>query len=247
MRDFPLNTLYALTHRIAPSLYLKDGLKLLKFDHVFSALLLAHKYGAHDILQQGLDALKECYPDTPIDRGSPPQVPFEDIQFTHAIGAIHLARLTGTPSIIPPAMLACCELGGSIVSGWTRGDGSVLRLSEADLKRCIEGRGALATRALANNFEIIRWFPSKNCSTRASCRAGVVWAIEELAQSNSELAHIMQKLDILVQIIVSVEASTLCEKCKEDLEKFGKYRRRKLWGDLPDIFDVAVGGWAARD
>ena len=144
---------------------------------------LAHKYGVDDIVHQGIEALTECYANKEPAYDMPDNL-FADLADVHAIGAIHLARLTDAPSIVPVAMLICCKIPRTVISGWKRDDGSVVRLSEADLVQWIVGRETLAKRAVSDYLKVVTCVPSTDCETPNECREKIMDAVATFNQSS---------------------------------------------------------------
>ena len=67
----------------------------------------------------------------------------------HAIGVVNLARLTGELSLLPLALLVCCQLGACILRGFEYSDGAHEELAPADLAMCLEAVPRLALAGAA--------------------------------------------------------------------------------------------------
>ncbi len=87
----------------------------------------------------------------------------------HATGAVNLARLTDTPLMLPSALFWCCHLGGKLIDGWTREDGTVEHLSVADLKLCVEARSTLGREQHLVGSRVFKAVPAEGCVKRTSC------------------------------------------------------------------------------
>ena len=81
----------------------------------------------------------------------------------HAIGAVNIARLTDTPSMLPFALYHCAYLGGALLEGWKRRDGTVEQLSHADLQRCIDGRVTLAEEQRILIYQLLNEEAGEEC------------------------------------------------------------------------------------
>ena len=239
-------TPYFLTQCIESSFHHKER-PLLSFEHVFAAVQIAHSYGMGDIAQQGVDALKEYYSGYCSGYERPSfKRHFADLAEVHAIGAIYLARLTNNPSIIPVAMLICCGIDlMTVLTGWIREDGSIVRLSNDDIIRFLVGRDTLAERAASEYLKILACGPHPDCWQVTTCKEKVANA--DASFSSSFNASVQGR-----QIVSSINAATdiivrkldPCTRCQDYVRAFGVRRRREVWNDLPGIFDVEVNGWS---
>ncbi|KAM5539617.1 hypothetical protein V8D89_006726 [Ganoderma adspersum] len=62
-----------------------------------------------------------------------------DMRPEDAISVVNLAHLTETRSLLPLALYACAYVDNALLfDGWTREDGTVERLADADLRRCLD-------------------------------------------------------------------------------------------------------------
>ena len=242
--------LYFLTPCIEFSLYHKNQ-PLLDFEHVFATVKLAHEYGVRDIEQQGIAALEAYYLEMEAAHNKPQHI-FTDLEDVHAICAIHLARLTDTPSIIPTAMLICCGVVKRALSGWKRDDGSVVTLSEDDLTRFIVGHDTLGRRTISEYLAIftrvsgLGW--KAQCTSTDRCKKAVVDNMASLRRSSD--AKLQDSRLILLnmhKITYSIaDAVSGCNPCRGDILNFGDQEQARVWRDLPEIFDIVVERWPSR-
>ncbi len=166
-----------------------------------------------------------------------------DITPVEAIGAIHLARLSNTPSILPLAFCKCLELGGSVVEGWTRKDKSVVHLGQEDLIRLINGRNKLV-RARAEQFVGIFFAPlSPGCECMYDCRSRLDDVFKlALCEQSGNLA-VLASLTPFIEEKWPVYYTSKCVVCRDPVAKREVDERRKLWMKLPGMFDIEVPGW----
>ncbi|KAH9917654.1 uncharacterized protein BXZ73DRAFT_105477 [Epithele typhae] len=115
--------------------------------HQLSALVrLGNKYQMEHVQVHALAALKTYFTANQCSFTHPIIQHFSVRSKTCGIEAIHLARLTNTPSMLPVAFYTCSWVAGDIADGWTREDGSIVHLSGPDLKRLINGLAPLRQR-----------------------------------------------------------------------------------------------------
>lgn len=113
----------------------------IEFSVVAALVRLGHKYAIQDLLDDALSSLRKLYPSSFLkytlqqDWGS-------HASPRDAITAIHLARLTNTPSILPAAFLVCTTLGVELFQ--PEGGSGTTPLLPADLVRILNGKAALA-------------------------------------------------------------------------------------------------------
>ena len=148
----------------SPSLYKREP--SFSFEQMFSAICLAHKYHIEDVEQQALESLQSYFA-ADFDDRTPSPVKVDKI---HAIGAIRIARLTDTPSMLPFAFFQCSMLAGAVIKGWKREDGSVEYLDQDDLRRCMDGRAELARRRIKMLATIFGPTPQQDCSFAPDCQ-----------------------------------------------------------------------------
>ena len=207
------------------------------FDELFAVVRLAHKYGIVNVERQGLEAVQEIY-------GSDVSTCFDpsssdDSRFVgYAIGAVNLARLTNTPSILPVAMLRCACLGGSVTDGWRRDDGSVEQLSLEDLKRVVNGREALARRGTFELLNLFSRIPDRMCCDVDLCRETLGEIMGALAsQPHLGSANIF---DVHRRTVDRLLKQSWCPNCSRFIEKYGLERQKQMWDALPEMFDLKI-------
>lgn len=161
---------------------------------------------------------------TPQDKGT----------LSYAIGAINLARLTNTLSVLPAAFYHCSALGGGIAKGHSREDGTVDYLSRDDLSRCIEGMRAL----MAATHEYVQSL-SKGPSPSCTKACGQSWrsSLDRLQRDWLVLMRNDPLRGALDQGIFGTERS-LCAICVSWVREREREELTRLWNLLPKIFGV---------
>lgn len=202
---------------------------------------LAHKYQIEEIEEQALECLKPYFTHQ-FSAWEEAKLVVEMEDCTMSIGVVNLARLTGHLKMLPVALYDCCLAGGAIAKGWQREDGSVERLSDEDLERCIDGFEAL--------FRARSDMPKKIHSMEASdlCSSGVLCknALTELYEYALSEYNRWRWADPLSQFGITKThplAQSLCSSCRSALHKRDYEARHALWRELPRIFDLEVEGW----
>lgn len=207
--------------------------ELYTFGQLSSLVRLAHKYCIVDVEQQGLACLKSYFTDDFDLWDNTPSLfiyGHERNDLSSGIEAIHLARLTNTPEILPVAFYICTLLRGDVVDGWTRPDGTVVHLASEDLRRVINGYGILQRESYQLLTDQVNVKPHGTCVTPARC-GPVLQTIHEayLADKSPWLLHSWPGF---------IATKPLCGRCRAHLTDNARVERRKLWLRLPQVFDL---------
>lgn len=217
-------------------------------DAVAAIVRLSHKYQIDHLLAQGLALLMEQYTDdfetwnTP-DRTLP--IAARDVD---AITAINIARLTNTPSLLPLACLAASRAGTGMLRGCVRDGRVVERLAFPDIERVLNGRAAWCE---ASSKAIARVFApddvSVGCPERRRC-------MRILASMAGALDVILDKMYRSMAVYAwasefdeedEVTGCKLCDSCRDMVDARELEERKRLWNELPAMFNLAVEGWSA--
>ncbi len=221
------------------------------FPMISALLRLSDKYKMTDVTQYAIVALKTLFPESYnawLDQNHGTGRGMPAAMLSRAVAAIQFARLFDIPSLLPTAFYRCACLGGAIVKGYTHPDGTVEYLSTNDLVRCINGMQFL-TAATTEYALLLRNYlphPGKKCKKGGpggACRA--LWQ-KEVKEKLSKDWHRVLGNHALRGVIETFPAlSALCDDCKKATEALLEERRRKLWRDLPTMFDIKtdVGRW----
>ena len=210
------------------------------FDEVSALVRLAHKYHVQPVQDQALAALRvfdftddfDTY-----DDGLTNNVESLISKDAQAIGAVNLARLTDTPSMLPLAMYQCAYLTSALLDGWKRRDGTVEELSRADLRRCIDGRIALAQEQRILLYQVFSEDPSDDCARPGSC-SDILRAMQNIFVLSRDCTDCM----VLTDCTDGVDKIGLCSACREEVRDRSRRGRRVIWNKLPEIFNLDVEG-----
>ncbi|RPD55970.1 hypothetical protein L227DRAFT_579187 [Lentinus tigrinus ALCF2SS1-6] len=220
--------------------YAQDFAHAYTFDQLSALTRLSHKYGIESVERQAIACLKTYYADT-FEAWEGAKGFRAMPEAGQGIGAIRLARLTNNPAMLPVAFYECAILGGKIVQGWTREDGTVERLGWEDLERCIDGYGALC-RMIDYRIEcLFKVEPCAACTSRIRCKTGMrdLYADQiEFKWKTPRLLH-----SVADEIEEWARDYSLCEHCAELIKEHDRSERRDLWARLPSIFGLSIEGW----
>ncbi|KAI0691717.1 hypothetical protein C8Q76DRAFT_634747 [Earliella scabrosa] len=215
------------------------------FEELSAVIRLAHKYNVEDVEKQAIQSLRRRYTDdfdalTTTEYAACRPLKLRLAHLPNAIGAINLARLTDTPSILPTAFYFCCQLLGRVIDGYTRRDGTVEKLSDDDLKRCIDGRDKLARAAGAYILRVIRTTPKTGCPNPSSCQA-ILLDIHSEATHDPDVCSAALFDTIWNEWLMAYGG--LCKLCLDSMLDRELFERRGMWGRLPAMFDLKLEGW----
>ncbi len=214
------------------------------FHQIAAIIRLAHKYHVQAVFDQAVAALEEAFPsdfDT-WERGEA-TVKFKE---EHAICVINLALLVDKPSLLPVALYRCALLGSDVLDGYKRNNKTIERLSMENIKRCIDGRNNLASRALGILLDVFNVGSCPECDTPDTCspvpQSMLQWALEEEQSTETDVLQSWRGL-----IETWAPDTEICDYCERALINRDVRARRRVWNDLPEIFDIEeeVGGWVA--
>ncbi len=149
------------------------------------------------------------------------------------IELIFLSRLTDTPVILPIAFYFCVSLGSEVLDGWRREDGSVLHLSNEDLKRCFEGYAQVALRKGPMTSRIFDVGPSADCQRREACSAEL-----RAHYTAMMLSPAIRLINGWTDIIRQDLRPHICKHCAKMLEERALAERRSFWKELSAIFKL---------
>ena len=218
------------------------------FDQLSSVTRLSHKYNIGDLEDQAIRCLKALFTDSwevfihDGDRF------FQEIEVlpVHAIGVVNLARLTGTPSILPSALYLCCQLGSTIFDGWTREDGQTEHLSREDLRRYVDGRMALTREALPILLDIFDVSAIEDCKSRRVCDDGIKkTTMDAMGNAHASEPSIFYSWSEVIQR--GARAYGICNTCKALLLSRDDETMKRTWAKLPDLMGVEVDDWETPD
>ncbi|KAI1786049.1 hypothetical protein LXA43DRAFT_80879 [Ganoderma leucocontextum] len=213
--------------------------------HQLSALIrLAHKYQIEDVQKQAIAALRVSYAsDFQAWEKRESQRVIGKASVSSGIEVIFLARLVDEPKMLPTAFYMCSLASGFIVDGWRREDGTLQTLDNSDLRRLINGYGALRQRAALMLSRVFNVDPSYGV-LGMHCHGPLTRAYHQEVKickpMNFKLLHSWKGM-----INQWATKYSFCEACAETLEERSTVERRALWDLLPTIFGLKLDGWVA--
>ncbi len=220
-----------------------------EYKKLSALIVLADKYQLESIAQQAVECLKAAFTKSFEQWDTRPEAdglqtkedcePCTDHRL-RAIDAVHLARITDTPSVLPLALYHCALLGDRVTEGWTHQDGTVQQLAPEDLARAAGGYKYLCEQRAGFLASLFSATPSAECRTRILC-GGLLQFLEEKGAVVYETPALLDRPDRWTS------RTPLCRPCTRELEEREKGERRELWKKLPEIFRLSeeVKVWGA--
>ena len=229
----------------ANSFYQEDAWTNYSFEEVFAVIRLAHKYNIADVQKQALYALREYTFNDGFEKWMEDRVERIVVEGPCAIGAVNLARLLDEPEMLVIALYKCLGLGSGILDGWKREDGSVERLSEDDVKRCITANRELSRSSVIAVYKTFRPEPSDECNQKTRCEASLRQTLTQYLDLCVE--HISDGSDVMTTrqgMFSELDGFGMCEACWEEVKTRETWGRYDIWIRFPDIFDIEADRWA---
>nr|VWP00253.1 N/A [Ganoderma boninense] len=217
------------------------------FNELSAVIRLTHKYNVSQVEEQALSSLHEFdFPTSFSAYSNPlPGSPLAVDPWLN-IAIVNLARLTDTPSLLPLALFRCTYLGSNLFDGWTREDGTVEHLAEADLCRCVDGRAILAHEYTVFLIALFDDTVSPACAQRNTCRASLR-RMQRAAVCSGGLALEHDALKDWVWVINSIAGSgQVCRSCTGGLVERAQTGQKGIFERLPEIFGITVDGWGTE-
>ncbi|KAL1938262.1 hypothetical protein VTO73DRAFT_11713 [Trametes versicolor] len=217
------------------------------FHTISAAVRLGHKYQMHTLLQQALGYLKTFYTDdiaiwSEYGEYHPPR--FEDV---HSIGVVNLARLTGETSLLPRALLACCQLGGDLISGFEREDGTREQITPNDMSLCFVAKTRLIHETMKLALFALQPAVSDDCKTAKACRRGFTRLMERV-ESRVDTVVGTDPFQFLQEFTRSIyKEGDWCQECYEMIHDCARDAELSVWDRLPEIMGVPDAEWGKVD
>lgn len=165
----------------------------------------------------------------------------------HAIGVVNLARLLECPSVLPIALAVCCTLGGSVVIGYERRDGTWETLSSADVERCVCASQELARGTTATFCHALVMSESDQlcagCPDPKACAGKMRRLLVSYASGAQERDLFGDKhpfRDVRYYFGVRLNNSGVCTECKVLVKERFVAKQKELWDRLPGMMGVTV-------
>ncbi|KAI0669057.1 hypothetical protein C8Q78DRAFT_978888 [Trametes maxima] len=247
--------LCALLPQKSPWFYRSEDDPLISPQALSAVIQLSYKYRAMKLQEQALSCLRSFYTDD-FDTWQRVSRDFKSIAFNvnefSPIEAIHLARLTDSPSILPAAFYQCVTdqiINCTLTKGYSREDGTHIHLDLVDIQRCIDGQRTLTAANLVAAFSLMQRQPCPGCTNPAHC-----------SQVLSEICRQMRlELPNIAASAVEVwyheperqnidggwDEDDMCRACLDSVREMDEEVHKKIWIKLPEIFSLPVEDWSS--
>ncbi|RPD58548.1 hypothetical protein L226DRAFT_466512 [Lentinus tigrinus ALCF2SS1-7] len=213
------------------------------YESIASSIRLGHKYQIATLVNHAVGYLKEYYTDDYGKWKSHKMGPPPRFQLVHAIGVVNLARLIECDSILPTAILHCCQLGaaGRLVSGLPRADGTTEHLSASDLALCFSAIMHLARAWVTIALRVRAPTKSPSCYHPIQCMRTFATRLNGPHIDEEKLCYPNPFYSfgyLFTGFSDSVCTSCYAMLCKRDVDE-----RKDLWARLPATLGLHVAGW----
>ncbi|KAH9916564.1 uncharacterized protein BXZ73DRAFT_105759 [Epithele typhae] len=212
------------------------------FDEVSAYIRLGHKYQMDAFYKPAMVYLERFFSPT-IDRWN--KWSSRDDPYTLpgcapecAIGIVNLARLTGKTSLLPLALLSCCQLGGRLLECLARPDGTHETLSPEDLKRCLSAINHLTSDGIYAMQLLIGTRPEESCPNTqldygdGTCTGGIRELLADFQDDSS------QGVPIQPTPFVQPDMYMLCEECRGQIQDKCNEINQDTLSRLASFFDL---------
>ncbi|KAI0688696.1 hypothetical protein C8T65DRAFT_589292 [Cerioporus squamosus] len=212
----------------------------MEFGVLAAIVRMGHKYQVDPILEEALRRLNTVFSsdlstwDKHIEGATAVKLRPE-----YAVEAVNLFVLTGRTDMLATAFYMCGLVDiDDLVSGVTRADGTLERLSTHDLQRCLTGRMVL----LKHDAQFLAELFSVDAPDDCTCPS------EEVRKTALEVGYadiVSQLPDVLDELPVHRHSYTdviddmhagLCTACVNAMKAYHNDLRQDLWGRLPGFF-----------
>ena len=167
-----------------------------------------------------------------------------------AISVTHLARETGTPSLLPLAFLACTRFEDPTVllNGFKREDGTRETLSPDDLAVVMHAYRSLHKRLCSSVMEVYEPAVSDQCKATNGERCE-----NTLSSVRSEISIALVRDGMLLYPFVGPWRTRLmhpphdmniCRLCVDMVTERGIVTDEENWKELPCLLGIVVPGWS---
>ena len=214
---------------------------------------LGYKYEIFTLVDDAIRFL-EAYFTTNFDvwerlRKGEREVPFTPSEnpAADAIDTVNIARMTGTPSLLPLALYQCCQLDPvNLIEGVKRSeaDTEVFSLSNADVALCFRAKERLL-KVSANVSAISlllnrcgRPEISETCTGRVYgiSTSGVLRLDQDL--TTDPLGYDPSMDEEAEPQYVAIGDVELCRICRREMASRVRSAKQRIWSELPSYFDL---------
>ncbi|OSX59127.1 hypothetical protein POSPLADRAFT_1078783, partial [Postia placenta MAD-698-R-SB12] len=209
------------------------------FSSVVALARISHNYQIHSI---GREAFKRSESGllTQIDLWRNPgweKCSFPSFEPGDTIAIVHLARAAAKLPLLVTALYCCTMMDHTILlSGTTRADGTSEKLSDADIRRCLDCRRKLASVNAVSRSWLFDESPgcSTLCSKPKSCRQELRRLGRKALQAGKISAY---GRGVFADLLTGFPVY-LCKACRKMIEEKDVERRRGVWAELADLMEV---------
>ncbi|EIW56917.1 uncharacterized protein TRAVEDRAFT_128370 [Trametes versicolor FP-101664 SS1] len=211
------------------------------FAAIAAAARLGHKYQMTRLLEQALTYLKTYYTNDyeawqKEERWNPPG--FRDEE---AIGVVNLARFLGETSLLPAALLACCQLGRNLINGFAREDGTREQLTLDDIGLCLEAKPRLVQETTRSVLHVFEPGASVKCLTAGKCRGGFRRLLKMVEDRLAEVVGTNPFYGLFNRLGAAADVE-LCQYCRAMAKSRDSGMKQAVWARLPEILGIPRPG-----
>lgn len=164
------------------------------------------------------------------------------------MGVVNIARLTQSHTILPTALVVCCDAlcSRSLLFGVEREDGTLETLDDDDLVRCVSAKRDLIRASTKAVLAAFAPFDTPRCEHHSECQQEfrnflLPYFVENLEVITRE--HLFSTWDCLVDDDLLCQVA-ICDQCVEHLGERVRSEQKKVWERLPEILDLGeIDGW----
>ncbi|KAH9925688.1 uncharacterized protein BXZ73DRAFT_103216 [Epithele typhae] len=202
---------------------------LMSFDELSAYIRLGHKYQMDAFYKPAMNYLERFFSPT-LDRWNkwnsrdePCALP--GCALESAIGIVNLARL-------------CCQLGGKLLKGLARPDGTYETLSTGDFERCFNAIPKLTSRGIEQMQILLIGRPEVSCPNvrmdddGAACMGGIYDLLEDFQYDSS------RGLPIHPTPFVQPDMDVFCEECRDQIQNQCNELNHETLPRLASFFDL---------
>ncbi|KAH9856089.1 hypothetical protein C2E23DRAFT_722316 [Lenzites betulinus] len=216
-----------------------------------AVIRLSNKYGFIELERHGLECL-ESYYTSDFYAWNAANRDDSSLRFDHdqlsPIEVIDIARLTGTPSLLPVAFYRCVtepDLMKEAIRGHIREDGTLIQLNSEDIIRCFEGQRRLVELALEAFCHITSKDFIDDCPDMNQTRCE-----RTLDQLRANMESDMQCGEVFLALSsvyswyhtprLEIARGRLCKYCLQMAERRDAQERERIWHQLYDVFNLRL-------
>lgn len=209
------------------------------YHEISAQIRLGHKYQIEQMVQRNLKHLQKYYAEdcsswfdvSPLE---PPGFLEEQV-----IGVVNLARLTGTDSILPTAILGCsCLYSDTLLKGMTLEDGSHETLCPDDIGRCLSSKWETTEASVWLLHKVFSVGPADDCIRPPQCRPIIQKMLDGVMSDKKDAVKLMWWEDWRPYMEEVDEDRELCKGCFDMLHSRKCEEHRKLFDRLPDRLEL---------